>query len=62
MRLHGWGGGLRRGLTGDALKIVAEKNTDVTVKPEYSEWTDCTAGAPQAPAAPLPVTVSPTVR
>ncbi|AXK46323.1 hypothetical protein DXU92_04095 [Brachybacterium saurashtrense] len=62
MRLHGWGGGLRRGLTDDALKIVAEKNTDVTVNPEYSERTGCTTATPQAPAAPLPVTVSPTVR
>ena len=39
VRLYWWGGDLRLGLTEDALDIFAEKNTDFTVKPDYSEWT-----------------------
>ena len=39
VRVYWWGGDLRLGLTKDALEIFAEKNTDFTVVPEYSEWT-----------------------
>ena len=39
VRVYWWGGDLRLGLTKDALAIFAEKNTDFTVVPEYSEWT-----------------------
>ena len=39
VRTYWWGGDLRLGLTKDALAIFAERNTDFTVVPEYSEWT-----------------------
>ena len=39
VRIYWWGGDLRQGLTQDALDLFGEAHSDITVKPEYSEWT-----------------------
>ncbi|MGO2995766.1 MAG: ABC transporter substrate-binding protein [Brachybacterium alimentarium] len=39
VRIYWWGGDLRNTLTRDALDLFAQSHEDITVTPEYSEWT-----------------------
>ena len=39
VRLYWWGGDLRNNLTRDALELFDEAHENITVTPEYSEWT-----------------------
>ncbi|MGO1925977.1 MAG: ABC transporter substrate-binding protein, partial [Brachybacterium tyrofermentans] len=39
VRIYWWGGDLRNGLTRDALDLFTESHADISVSPEYSEWT-----------------------
>lgn len=39
VRIYWWGGDLRHQLTQEALGLFTDAHGDVTVKPEYSEWT-----------------------
>ncbi|GAA4518941.1 extracellular solute-binding protein [Brachybacterium paraconglomeratum] len=38
-RIYWWGGDLRNGMTREALDLFATEHADITVSPEYSEWT-----------------------
>lgn len=39
VRIYWWGGDLRNDLTREALELFEQAHDDVTVAPEYSEWT-----------------------
>ena len=39
VRIYWWGGDLRNGLTRDALDLFTQAHADISVSPEYSEWT-----------------------
>jgi len=39
VRIYWWGGDLRNNLTREALDLFAEAQDEITVAPEYSEWT-----------------------
>src|SRR5699024_3517347 len=39
VRVYWWGGELRDGMTRDALDLFSEDHPDISVAPEYSEWT-----------------------
>ncbi|WP_193103648.1 ABC transporter substrate-binding protein [Brachybacterium sp. FME24] len=39
VRIYWWGGDLRNSLTREALDLFTASHEDVTVSPEYSEWT-----------------------
>ncbi|MFC7457535.1 ABC transporter substrate-binding protein [Brachybacterium sp. GCM10030267] len=39
VRIYWWGGELRDGMTREALDLFSESHPDISVSPEYSEWT-----------------------
>ena len=39
MRIYWWGGDLRQTMTEEALDLFGAQNAEITVEPEYSEWT-----------------------
>jgi multiple sugar transport system substrate-binding protein len=39
VRIYWWGGDLRQTMTQEALDLFTAQNAEVTVEPEYSEWT-----------------------
>ena len=39
VRIYWWGGDLRQTMTEEALELFGAQNAEITVEPEYSEWT-----------------------